>query len=73
MPAAAATFALFVVLVFRLLDTQTPSDIGVLTPLTVGFWLVSWMFPVLTGLAIFMVISQYEHRQEVGVAVWHHS
>ncbi len=71
--AAAATFALFVFLVFRLLDIQTPSDIGVLTPLTFGFWLVSWMFPVLTGLAMFAVVSQYKHRREVGLAVWHHS
>jgi CubicO group peptidase (beta-lactamase class C family) len=71
MPAAAsATFALFIFLTANLLSS---SSVAELTPLTVSFWLLSMLFPVMTGLAIYAVTKQFVNRREVGIAVWHHS
>ncbi len=71
MPAAAsATFVLFIFLIIGLISSASPAEIS---SLTIGFWFVSWLFPVVTGLALYAVASQFEHRREVGLAVWHHS
>jgi hypothetical protein len=41
--------------------------------LTVGFWLVSLLLPIVVGMSVYVVMSNYERRQQVGIAVWHHS
>ncbi len=74
LPALAALFfALQVYLISRLLGAQAPSDVAVPNLITVGLWLVSMLFPIVTAIALYTVASHFNRRQEIGVAVWHHS
>jgi len=67
---ATLIFALFVYLVVAMVSSAGVGDLSILTG---GFWLVSFLLPIAVGLSAYVVMSNYERRQEVGIAVWHHS
>lgn len=67
---ATSIFALYAYLFVTMLSS---SGLGEASILTVGFWLVSLLLPIVVAMSVYVVMSNYERRQQVGIAVWHHS
>ncbi|MFT4714217.1 MAG: CubicO group peptidase (beta-lactamase class C family) [Candidatus Azotimanducaceae bacterium] len=70
-PAIATLF--FSLYVYVIASMLSSSGIGEVTILTVGFWLISLLLPIVVGMSVYVVISNFGRRQQVGIAVWHHS
>jgi len=67
---ATSLFALYVYLIVGMLSS---SGVGEMSILTVSFFMVSLLLPIVVAVSIHVVTSNYARRQQVGTAVWHHS
>jgi CubicO group peptidase (beta-lactamase class C family) len=67
---ATAILALYAYLIVAMLGGSGVAEVSILT---VSFWLVSLLLPIVVGVAGYVVLANYERRQQVGIAVWHHS
>ena len=67
---ATAILALYAYLIVAMLGGSGVAEVSILT---VSFWLVALLLPIVVGVAGYVVLANYERRQQVGIAVWHHS
>jgi len=71
-PAVGAS--VFVLMIFLMISSVGDLDkIATFSVWSVGIWLSSLLFPIVTGLSLYGVVTSFKLRRDVGITVWHHS
>ncbi|MDG2090541.1 MAG: serine hydrolase [Gammaproteobacteria bacterium] len=63
----------FALLVFLAMNLQGLDSLSSVSIWTGGYWLVSLIYPVLAVLSLYVVLSHFPRRHEIGIWVWHHA